>query len=109
MSVAKYNRELAADMLRKIGVPAALEGGIIVSPDPLGEEGVAEGPLLLIDLTGCDQILRSRIFELLQSVRLFTADGSIQDYLWQLLKSASPQTFSVTVEGERLWLAVDND
>jgi hypothetical protein len=109
MSVAKYNRELAGSMLRKIGVPSALEGAIIVVPDPLNEEGVASGPLLLIDLAGCDQILRSRIFELLQSVRLFTADGSIQDYLWALLKSASPRSFTVSVEGERLWLAVAND
>lgn len=109
MSVARYNRDLAAAMLRKIGVPSALEGGIIVAPDPLGETGVASGPLLLIDLAGCDQILRSRIFELLQSVRLFTADGSIQNYLWELLKSASPQAFSVSVKGERMWLSVDND
>lgn len=109
MSVAKYNRALASDFLRKIGVPAALEGSIVVSPDPLHEEGVADGPMLLIDLTGCDQILRSRIFDLLLSSRLFTADGSIQDYLWKLLQSASPQAFSVTVEGQRMWLAVDND
>ncbi len=109
MSVAKYNRDLAAAMLRKVGVPSALEGVIIVAPDPLNEEGVANGPLLLIDLVGSDQILRSRIFELLQTVRLFTADGSIQDYLWELLKSASPQSFSVSVEGERMWLAVDNN
>ncbi len=109
MSVAKYNRDLAVAMLRKIGVPSALEGGIIVSPDPLGEAGVAKGPLLLIDLAGCDQILRSRIFELLQTVRLFTEDGSIQDYLWALLQNAAPQAFTVAVEGERMMLAVDND
>ena len=109
MSVAKYNRELAAKMARKVGVPSALEGGILIAPDPIGEEGVAEGPLLLIDLTGCDQILRSRIIESLQKVRLFTEDGSIQDYLFDLLKSASPQSFSVSVEGELMWLAVDRD
>lgn len=109
MSVAKYNRELAVEMLRKVDVPSALEGVIIVSPDPLAEEGVSKGPLLLIDLAGCDQILRLRIFELLQTVRLFTEDGSIQDYLWALLKSAAPQAFTVAVEGERMMLAVDND
>jgi hypothetical protein len=109
MSVAKYNRDLAVAMLRKIGVPSALEGGIVVVPDPLGEEGVAAGPMLLIDLAGCDQIMRTRIFEVLQQVRLFTEDGSIQDYLWALLKSASPQAFSVSVEGERMWLAIDRD
>ena len=109
LSVAKYNRELAAAFLRKVGEPAALEGSIVVSPDPLHEDGVASGPLLLIDLANCDQILRSRIFELLQSSRLFAEDGSIQDYLWKLLQAASPQAFSVTVEGQRMWLAVDND
>lgn len=109
MSVAKYNRELAVAMLRKIGIPSALEGGIIVTPDPLGDKGVAEGPVLLIDLANCDQVLRTRIFELLQTVRLFTEDGSIQDYLLALLKSASPQAFSVSAEGERIWVAVDND
>lgn len=109
MSVAKYNRDLAVEMVRKIGVPAALEGAIIVAPDPLGETGVAKGPLLLIDLAGSDQILRSRIIESLQKVRLFAEDGSIQDYLWDLLKSASPQAFTVSVEGELLWLSVAKD
>lgn len=106
MSVAKYNRDFAVAMLRKIGLPSALEGAVVVSPDPLGEEGVAKGPLLLIDLTGCDQMLRSRIFELLQEVRLFTEDGSIQDYLLALLKNATPQAFTVFMQGELVWLKV---
>ena len=109
LTVDKYNRELAAAFLRKAGVPAALEGSIIVSPAPLTRQGVASGQLLLIDLANCDQILRSRIFELLQSSRLFTEDGSIQDFLWQLLQNASPQAFTMTVEGQRMWVAVDND
>ncbi len=109
MSVDKYNRDLAVSILRKIGVPSSFEGGVLVVPDPIGEEGVAKGPMLLIDLTGCDQIMRTRIFEQLQSVRLFTEDGSIQDYLWALLKSASPQSFSAYVEGERMWLTLDKD
>ena len=109
MSVGKYNRELAAAMLRKIGAPSAMEGGLIVLPDPLGEEGVANGPMLIVDLAGCDQILRLRIIELLKDVRLFTEDGSIQNYLMALLQSASPQSFTVFAEGEQLWLAVDKD
>ena len=109
MSVGKYNRDLAVAMLRKIGVPSALEGGIVVTPDPLGEKGVAEGPMLLIDLAGCDQIIRSRIFETLQQVRLFTEDGSIQDYLWALAKISSPQAFSIFTEGERMWLSLGSD
>ena len=109
MSVDKYNRDMAVSIFRKIGLPSALEGAILVVPNPITEEGVAKGPMLLIDLVGCDQMLRARIFELLQSVRLFAEDGSIQDYLWELLKSASPQAFSVAVEGEQMWLAVDND
>ncbi|SHJ31988.1 hypothetical protein SAMN02745165_02107 [Malonomonas rubra DSM 5091] len=109
MSVSKYNRELAVRMVRKIDLPSALEGGVLVLPDPINEEGVADGPMLLIDLTGCDQMMRARIFELLQSVRLYTEDGSIQDYIMALLKSASPQAFSVFIEGERAWLALDND
>ena len=109
MSVAKYNRDLAVVMLRKIGLPSALEGAIVVSPDPLGEEGVAKGPLLLIDLTGCDPMLRSRMFELLQKVRLFTEDGSIQDYLMALLKNATPQAFTMFTQGELIWLKVADD
>lgn len=109
MAVKNYNRELAGEFLRKIGVPRAIEGGLIVVPEPLHRKGIAEGPMLLIDLTGSDQILRTRIFELLLQTRLFTADGSIQDYLWKLLQKASPQEFTVSVEGERMWLVVDRD
>jgi len=109
MSVDKYNRGLAAAILRKLELPTALEGLLLITPDPIDEEGVTAGPLLLIDLVDIDQILRARIVELLQQVRLFTEDGSLQDYLWELLKSASPQAFEVAVDGKRMWLAVDND
>jgi len=109
MSVEKYNRDLAATILRKLNLPTSLEGVLLVAPDPINEEGVTAGPLLVIDLVDIDQILRARIVELLQQVRLFAEDGSMQDYLWELLKSASPQAFEVAVEGERMWLAIDND
>ena len=82
---------------------------MVVAPDPLDEEGVAGGPLLLIDLAGCDQIMRTRIFDLLLNTRLFTEDGSIHGYLWRLLQGASPQVFKVSMEGQRLLLAVDPD
>ncbi len=106
MSVKTYNRDLARDLLRKVGIPAALEGGLIIAPDPLGQEGVAKGPLLFVDLAGCDQILRSRIFGLLQSDRLFTEDGSIHGYLGKLIKSAAPQAFTVYMQGELVWLSL---
>lgn len=109
MSVSSYNRELATAYLRKIGIPVAIEGGLIVAPDPLTQMGVTEGPLLMIDLTGCDQMLRARIFEVLQDSRLFTGGGSMQDFLWKLLKNASPQSFTVSAEGERMWLSVAKD
>ncbi|WP_303721927.1 hypothetical protein [Malonomonas rubra] len=109
MSVEKYNRDLAVAILRKIGLPSALEGAIIVAPNPLGEEGVAKGPLLLIDLTGTDPMLRSRIFEQLQKVRLFTEDGSVQDYVSALLKNAAPQSFTLFMQGELMWLKVADD
>jgi hypothetical protein len=109
MAVDSYNRELAASYLRSVGLPSAYEGWIVVAPDPLADEGVAAGPLLMIDLAGCDQIMRTRIFDLLLSVRLFTEDGSVHSYLWQLLQTASPQVFKVSMEGARLVLAVDRD
>lgn len=109
MSVGKYNRDLAVAILHKIGLPSSLEGGLLVVPRPIDQDGVADGPMLLIDLAGCDQIMRMRIFEQLQSVRLFTEDGSIQDYFWALLKSVSPQSFSAFVEGKRMWISLDKD
>ena len=90
-------------------MPTALEGGLLVAPDPLGQPDVAAGSLLFIDLAGCDQILRSRIFGLLQSQRLFTEDGSIHGYLWELMKSAAPQAFTVYMQDELVWLALDKD
>ncbi|HEY5673838.1 MAG TPA: hypothetical protein VIR78_09045 [Malonomonas sp.] len=109
MAVERYNRELAAAYLRTVGLPSAYEGWLVVSPDPLHQAGVAAGPLLMIDLAGCDQIMRTRIFDLLLKVRLFTEDGSVHSYLWQLLQNASPQVFKVSMEGPRLILAVETD
>ncbi len=106
MSVKTYNRDLARDLLRKVGIPGALEGGLIIAPDPLEQDGVAKGPLLFVDLAGCDQILRSRIFGLLLSDRLFTEDGSIYRYLGKLMKSAAPQAFTVYMQGELVWLSL---
>ncbi|NOQ42670.1 MAG: hypothetical protein GQ563_09270 [Desulfuromusa sp.] len=109
MSVESYNRDLAGQLLKEIQMPTALEGGLIVAPDPLGQLADTEGSLLFIDLAGCDQILRSRIFGLLQSQRLFVEDGSIHGYLWELLKSATPQAFSVYMQDGLVWLTLDNN
>ena len=109
MSIDRYDRELAATYLRTVGLPSAYEGWLVVSPDPLNQAGVAAGPLLMIDLANCDQVTRARIFDLLLKVRLFTEDGSIHSYLWQLLQNAAPQVFKVSMEGQRLLLAVETD
>ena len=109
MSVKTYNRDLARELLGNVGIPAALEGGLIIAPDPLRQAEVAKGPLLFVDLAGCDQILRSRIFGLLQSDRLFTEDGSIYGYLGKLIKSAAPQAFTVYMQGELVWLSLANE
>lgn len=109
MSVENYNRDLAGQLLKKIRMPTSLEGGLVVAPDPLGQPDIATGSLLFIDLAGCDQILRSRIFGLLQNQRLFTEDGSIHGYLWELMKSAAPQAFSIYMQDELVWLALDKD
>ena len=108
MSVDNYNRDLAGDLLKKIGMPAALEGGLIVTPDPLERLEAGDVSLLFIDLVGCDQMLRSRIFGLLQTTRLFAEDGSIHKYLWELLKSAAPQAFSLYMQDGLVWLSLDN-
>ncbi|MDX2480158.1 MAG: hypothetical protein QNK24_07465 [Desulfuromusa sp.] len=109
MTVENYNRDLAGSLLKELGMPTALEGGLIVAPDPLERLDVTEESLLYIDLTGCDQILRSRIFGLLQKYRLFTEDGSIHGYLGKLLKSATPQAFTVYMQGELVWLALASE
>ncbi|MCK5826001.1 MAG: hypothetical protein KAG93_03120 [Desulfuromusa sp.] len=109
MVVEKYNRNLVDDFLEIIGIPTALEGGLLLAPDPLGREGIARGrELLFINLVGCNQILRARIFDLLQSQRLFTEDGSIHGYLWALLKSSAPQSFSMYTQDNVTWLSVDD-
>ncbi len=109
LTIENYNRDLAGDLLKRIGVPSALEGGMIVASDPLGQLDAIEETLLFIDLTGCDQILRSRIFGLLQNQRLFTEDGSIHGYLWELLKSAAPQAFTVYMQDQLVWLELDKN
>ena len=105
MSVKSYNRDLAGILLKQLGMPTALEGGILVSPSPVAKLKDEREPLLFVDLAGCDQILRSRIFGTLQTTRMFNEDGSIHQYLWNLLESASPQTFSVYVQDGLLWLS----
>ena len=106
LTVENYNRQLGGVLLKKIGIPKALEGGVIIAPEPLGSPDVADETLLFIDLAGCDQILRSRIFGLLQKQRLFTEDGSIHEYLWVLLQSAAPQAFTVYVQDKLVWLTL---
>ncbi|WP_321366185.1 hypothetical protein [uncultured Desulfuromusa sp.] len=106
MSVKNYNRDLAGTLLNKMSIPTAIEGGLIVAPKPLGQPEVADGSLLFIDLTGCDQILRSRMIGLLQSIRLFTEDGSIDRYLGELLRRSAPQAFTVYMQGHLVWLSL---
>jgi len=109
MSVGKYNRDLVDDFLEKIGIPTAIEGGILLAPNPLEREGVArERELLFINLSGCNPIIRAHIFGLLQSQRLFSEDGSIHGYIWALLKSAAPQSFSMYRQNNVTWLSVDD-
>lgn len=108
MSVKSYNRDLAGALLQKIKLPSALEGGVLVASTPLGKYDTIQDSLLFIDLTGCDQILRARIFSILQSTRLFTEDGSIHKYIWKLLKSAAPQAFTLFMQDNLVWLELNN-
>lgn len=109
MTVSTYNRDLAGTLLKTLNLPTSLEGGILVTPYPVGRLEHEEEPLLFIDLTGCDQIMRARIFGVLQSTRLYTEDGGIHKYLWNLLKDTSPQTFSMYVQNNILWLSLDTE
>ncbi len=104
LPVAGYNRDLAASLLTGVGIPSAVEGGILVTGEALGETRQPEAPLLFIDLRACDQILRARIFELLQTVRLFGEDGSIHSFLWELITAARPQAFRVHQQHQVTWL-----
>ena len=108
MSVERYNRELAVQLLHQVGVPAAVEGGLLIAEKPLSRLEDGEKSFLYIDLTDCDRIMRARIFELLKTERLFGEEGSIQNYLWQLVKNASPQAFSIYWQDNLAWLSVDN-
>lgn len=106
---ADYNRELASTFLQQLDVPTAIEAALVVTPQPLGKKGVVTGPLLFVDLTGCDRILRARIFELLQKQHLFADDDALHGYLWRLLKNAAPRAFTVSMQGERLNLEAAKD
>ncbi len=106
MVVSKYNRDLASSLLKKIKLPTAIAGGVVVSPVPLGKKGASTEPLLFIDLTGCDQVLRSRIFGLLQKYRLFTEEGSTSGYVWELLQLVAPQAFTVYMHDNVAWLSL---
>jgi len=109
LPVDSYNRDFAASLLNGVGIPSAVEGGILVTAEPLAATKMQEAPLLFIDLSGCDQILRARIFELLQSVRLFGENGSIHSYLWELITAARPQAFRVYQQQQVTWLGVARD
>ncbi len=104
MTVKNYNRDFAGALLKTIKVPTSISGGMVIAPTPLTGDGGASETLLFIDLTGCDQVLRSRIFGLLQSYRMFADDGSIHGYVWELLQSAAPQAFTVYMQGKLMWL-----
>lgn len=107
MTVERYNRELAVQLLHQAGVPAAVEGGLLIVAKPLTRLAAGEESILFIDLADCDQIMRARILELLKTQRLFGDDGRIQDYVWELVKSASPQAFSLYWQNHLAWLALD--
>jgi len=104
MEVSKYNRDMATTFLRQVRLPAAIEGGLLISSTPIGGAGIKH--MLFIDLTGCDQILRSRIFELLQKYHVFTEKGSTHGYVWELLQQVAPQAFTVYMHNDVAWLAL---
>ncbi len=107
MAVKKYNRDLAAKFLKMTGMPTAIEGGMLIAPFPLGHADVAKDSLLFIDLSGCDQRLRSQIFALLQNYRIFTDDGSVSGYVWKLLQDTAPQVFTIYMHGKVGWLKLE--
>lgn len=109
MSVETYNRDFAGQILHQAGVPTAIEGGLLVSAEPLSRARSEGDPLLFIDLAGSDQILRSRIFELLTSHHLFADGGSIESFIWELVLNASPQVFSLYWQDHIAWLALDKN
>lgn len=106
MNVDSYDRELAVQLLAQAGVPSAVEGGLLIAAKPLSKLETDDREMLYIDLSGCDQILRARILEMLLSKRLFAPDGTIHGYLWELIKSASPQAFNLYWQGTLAWLSV---
>ena len=105
MSVKSYNRDLAGKVLQVLGLPTSLEGGILVTPYPVEKLEHKGETLLYVDLTGCDQVLRARIFSELQSTRMYSEDGSVHKFLWNLLKGTEPQSFSMYMQNGILWLS----
>jgi len=108
MNIDTYSRELAVQLLAEIGVPSSIEGGILVADKPLHRLISDDRELLFVDLSGCDQILRARVFELLLSQSMFVPDGTLHGYLWELIKNASPQAFNLYWQGDLAWLSVDH-
>lgn len=110
MNVTRYNRELAVRLLAQAGIPSAVEGGLLIAAMPLDRLSAGNHELLYIDLAGCDQVLRARIFELLMTQRLFDPDaGSLPQYVWKLIQNASPQTFKLYWQDGLTWLALANE
>lgn len=109
LSVEQYNRSLASQWLSAQGIPSAVFGGVLVSADPVGESSGERQPVLYIDLDGCDQILRARIFELLQTTPLYGDDGSVAEFLWTLVAKAQPQAFRIYQQKQITWLSVAAD
>lgn len=105
MRVEDYSRALAIELVQTLNSPTAIEAWLVVSPAPLTQSGIADGPLLVIDLAGSDRMLRARIFELLQQQQLYTEDGSFADFIWQLLNEIAPQPLKLSMDGKRLRLS----
>lgn len=109
MSVDAYNRGLSIDFLNRVGIPSAIEGGLLVSEKPLHKlEQGDDRQLLFIDLTGSDQILRARMFELLLNGSVFGPEGHPQNYIWELLRKATPQAFSMYWQNDMIWLSAES-
>ena len=52
-----------------------------------------------------DQVTRARVFSALSKTHLYTDDGSIHAFLWNLIQQAAPQPFRVYQDGKLVWLA----
>ena len=80
---------------------------MIVTPEPLDRLHDSQAPLLFLDLSGSDQILRARIFDLLLKQRLYEDEGSLHRFIWDLLQKTAPQAFRMHIQGRFLWLALE--